>query len=307
MSVTIEQHQKRLEKLSIAELRLEYEKVFGEITTARHARHIIKRILWQMQANLYGGLSQDTLKRANELADLNRLRITSPRLKPPSKNAQTVSRPLPQAITGNQSDIASGTQLERMYKGQRIVATIMENGVRWEHSRLQVASPKTARHAGHESRLVPLFPELRPFLEAVWDAAEPGQKHIITRYRNPGGNMRTQLARIVKRAGLEPWPRIFHNLRSSRQTELEETFPSHVVCKWIGNSPQVARKHYLQLTDEHFRRAIESETKSGAKSGAARARGGSRQVASRGCCAFTSPCTQGRCATSGASMRQGAK
>ena len=150
MSVTIEQHQKRLEKLSIAELRLEYEKVFGEITTTRHGRHIIKRILWQMQANLYGGLSEEALKRANELADLNRLRQTSPRLKPPSENAQTVSRPLPQAITGNQSDIAPGTQLERMYKGQRIVVTIMENGVRWNgelyRSLSAVAKAVTGNH-----------------------------------------------------------------------------------------------------------------------------------------------------------------
>ena len=29
----------------------------------------------------------------------------------------------------------------------------------------------------------------------------------------------------------------------------------HVVCSWIGNTPAVARKHYLQTTEEHFRRA----------------------------------------------------
>ena len=33
------------------------------------------------------------------------------------------------------------------------------------------------------------------------------------------------------------------------------TIPSHVVCNWIGNSPQAARKHYLQTIDEHFDRA----------------------------------------------------
>ena len=71
----------------------------------------------------------------------------------------------------------------------------------------------------------------------------------------------TQLTRIVKRAGLEPWPRIFHNMRSSRQTEQAEKLPSHVVCKFMGNSLQVAQKHYLQVTDEHF----EWATKSGAQ------------------------------------------
>jgi hypothetical protein len=131
MDVTIEQHRKRLEQLSITELRLEYEQVFGEITTSRHARHIIKRILWQMQANRYGGLSESALKQARKLADPTQLRLTAPRLIPVSDDAQTVNRLLPQAITARMSDLVPGTQIERMYKGQKIVATIMENGVRF--------------------------------------------------------------------------------------------------------------------------------------------------------------------------------
>ncbi len=43
--------------------------------------------------------------------------------------------------------------------------------VDWEHNRLHISSPKTARHAGHESRIIPLFPELRPYLETVFDDA----------------------------------------------------------------------------------------------------------------------------------------
>jgi len=39
---------------------------------------------------------------------------------------------------------------------------------------------------------------------------------------------------------------------------LEERFPSHVVCAWLGNSVQVARKHYLQVTDEHFEQALQN-------------------------------------------------
>jgi len=118
-----------------------------------------------------------------------------------------------------------------------------------------------------------------PHLEAAWEAAEPGTEYVIDRYCNMGGNLRTQLRRIIKRAGLAPWPRIFRNLRSSRQTELKETFPSHVVCKWIGNSPQVARKHYLQTTEEHFERA----TKSGAVSGALVAQNAAQRVHAPNC------------------------
>ena len=32
----------------------------------------------------------------------------------------------------------------------------------------------------------------------------------------------------------------------------------HVVCAWIGNSQNVAAKHYLQVTDEHYASAAQN-------------------------------------------------
>ena len=125
----------------------------------------------------------------------------------------------------------------------------------WDRDRFTVTSSKTEHHEGHETRVVPIYPELRPYLEQVFDDAEPGTEHVITRYRDTNSNLRTQLNRIIRCAGLEPWPKLFQNLRATRQTELEEQFGSHVACKWIGNSERIARKHYLQVTDEHYRRA----------------------------------------------------
>jgi hypothetical protein len=77
------------------------------------------------------------------------------------------------------------------------------------------------------------------------------------------------LLRILAKAHVKPWPKLFQNLRATRETELTDRFPIHVVCEWIGNSEVVARKHYLQVTDEHFDQATE---KSGAESGAASSR-----------------------------------
>lgn len=122
----------------------------------------------------------------------------------------------------------------------------------WENGRIRVHSPKTEHHVGGESRMIPLFPELRPYLDRLFDKADEGPEHIITRYRDRTQNLRTHLERIIKRAGLKPWPKLFQNLRSTRETELAETFPMHVVCAWIGNSQAVAAKHYLQVTDSHF-------------------------------------------------------
>jgi len=61
---------------------------------------------------------------------------------------------------------------------------------------------------------------------------------------------------MVEKAGLTVWPKLFQNLRSTRETELAELYPVQVVCAWIGNSPAVAAKHYLQVTDEHFSKAV---------------------------------------------------
>jgi len=128
----------------------------------------------------------------------------------------------------------------------------------WEHDRMTVASPKTERHAGKESRVVPIFPELRPYLDAVFAEAKDGDEFVITRYRNPAVNLRSQLQKIIRRAGVVQWPKLWHNLRASRQTELAETYPAHVVCAWIGNSLDVAQEHYLQVTEAHFAKAVQN-------------------------------------------------
>ncbi|MBD3675155.1 MAG: site-specific integrase [Planctomycetaceae bacterium] len=106
--------------------------------------------------------------------------------------------------------------------------------------------------------MIPIFPEIRPYLDEVWEQAEDEAEYVITRYRERNSNLRTQLKRIIKKAGLKPWPKLFHNLRSTRETELAEQFPMHTVCSWIGNSQLIAAKHYLQVTEDHFQEALQN-------------------------------------------------
>ena len=129
------------------------------------------------------------------------------------------------------------------------------NDIDWEHDRIHVRSPKTEHLKGGASRTIPLFPELRPYLEEQFERAEPGTVRVIGRARGPNSNLRTQFTRILEAANIPAWPKLFHNLRASRETELADEFPIHVVCEWIGNSPDVARKHYFTVTDDHFAKA----------------------------------------------------
>ncbi len=130
--------------------------------------------------------------------------------------------------------------------------------VDWEHNRFTVHSPKTARK-GKPTRLVPIFRELRPYLDAVWEQVEPGTPGtapVITRYRDRNSNLRTQLERIIRRAGREPWEKLFQNLRATRATELvNEGWPEYKVCKWLGHIEAVAKKHYWQVTDDDYQQA----------------------------------------------------
>ena len=53
------------------------------------------------------------------------------------------------------------------------------------------------------------------------------------------------------------------NLRSSRETELVEQFPAHLVAYWMNHSTRIAQKHYLQVTDEHYHRATSCKVADG--------------------------------------------
>ncbi len=143
--------------------------------------------------------------------------------------------------------------------------------VDWANNRMVVHSPKTEHHAGGDVRIIPIFPELLTHLREVFERAAPGTAFVITRYRSANSNLRTQLNRIIKRAGLVPWPKLFQNLRATRETELADIYPEHVVCKWIGNSRVVARKHYFQVTEEHFAKAVGSTVKQAAQNAARQA------------------------------------
>lgn len=122
----------------------------------------------------------------------------------------------------------------------------------WDKGRMTVRSPKTANHEGHAMRVVPIAPELRPILQSLFDNAEEGAEAVVPRLGDPGINLRTQFHRIIARAGLTAWPRLFHNLRGSCATDWVERFPAHVVAGWLGHSPMIAAQHYLQTRDAHF-------------------------------------------------------
>lgn len=149
--------------------------------------------------------------------------------------------------------------------------------VDWERNRLIVPTPKLEHLPGRSFRVMPLFPIVREYLAEMFELAPDGAEYVFPddwRRRAQGSNgwgganFRSVLAKIARRAGLTPWPRLWHSLRASCESDLAASFPLPAVTKWLGNTPTVAMRHYIDPTDELFDKAANWSPASAAKSAA---------------------------------------
>ena len=142
---------------------------------------------------------------------------------------------------------------------------------------MSIPEPKVEHHEGRGIRSCPIFPEVRPILYEFFEifgdksdyvvaaplsrAAAQGIRHIpcavlkiesVTHRPLADGKAECACYFGPRVSG---WPRLFHSMRASRQTELQREFPLHVVCSWLGNSPRTAQQSYLLVTEDDFAKA----------------------------------------------------
>ncbi|TVQ32440.1 MAG: site-specific integrase [Phycisphaeraceae bacterium] len=165
--------------------------------------------------------------------------------------AETVDRLIDESPDGRWRAVFALTRFAGLRCPSELVALNWAD-VDWGGGRLTVRSPKTAHHGGdHAVRVVPLAPKVRDILLRLFDDAEPGEDRMLAGL-DSATNLRTHALRLMARAGVTPWPRLFQNLRASCETDWADQAPGHVVARWLGHSPTIAAKHYLHLRDEHF-------------------------------------------------------
>ena len=144
------------------------------------------------------------------------------------------------------------------YGGLRIPSEISRltwADIDWAGRCFTLHVPKKEHIDGHETRVVPIFPEVEPYLRQAFDEAPAGSLHVLpTRFHNEG-YVYAGVKRAVKLVGVEKWPKLLQNLRASRETELMLQYPAHIVHAWLGNSKEVAEDHYLMVTPEDILRA----------------------------------------------------
>ena len=128
-------------------------------------------------------------------------------------------------------------------------------GLKWEHiawdaKRISiVGSSKTEHHAKRQVRIVPLFPEIEKELLKLHLEAEEGAEYVFPALR-ANSNLRTTLEKIIRRAGVKTWPKLWQNLRSSGATDFARSVPSHIAASICGHTEEIAKEHYWKVGDE---------------------------------------------------------
>jgi hypothetical protein len=126
MEKSVAREMYQLRKMTVPQLRERYAEVTGEATKSRHKDFLVRRIIWHMQANAMGGLSERARQRAMELAEDADVRLTAPKVPvEPQPNRTKVGKletshddrlPLP------------GATLTREYKGDLIEVPVRDDG-----------------------------------------------------------------------------------------------------------------------------------------------------------------------------------
>jgi integrase len=142
------------------------------------------------------------------------------------------------------------------------VLTLKWSDVDFTIGKMTITAPKNQHHEGGGIRICPLFPEVREAIETLPRVDEyvidkPAYRKAADTVKGwANANLRTQLLKHLEAAEVKPWPRLFHSMRASRQTEIEQEFGLPAACAWLGNTEKVAKENYLMVFEADWKKAI---------------------------------------------------
>jgi hypothetical protein len=119
----------RLRQMSVAELRQEWERVYGEPARSSHKDFLFRRLAWEVQARAHGGLSDAAMTRLDEHGEDAWNHATSRRLRAHDAEPATPARPEPKVTRiCDARQLTPGTVLTRQYHGHEIRVVALEDG-----------------------------------------------------------------------------------------------------------------------------------------------------------------------------------
>ena len=132
MTLDIDQQITALRQMTVPQLRIQHQELFGEPPRSAHKQHLVRRIVWRIQALAEGDLSERARRRAAELACDADLRIRAPRRRHSNASQRTGRpnghRPHGPLLLRDPRLPMPGTLLVRSYRGEIRQVKVLEQG-----------------------------------------------------------------------------------------------------------------------------------------------------------------------------------
>lgn len=147
MSIDVAAELAALHQMTVKQLKHRYAEVVGERARSGNKAWLTKRIIWRIQANAYGDLSERARQRANELANDADIRLKAPPERklpaPPAANVQAAI-----SVSGDPRLPVPGTELIRKYKGRTYRVMVLRDGFKYGNEFLPSLSAVAERITG---------------------------------------------------------------------------------------------------------------------------------------------------------------
>lgn len=131
MTLNVTKEMAALGCMTVGQLRTRYADVHGEPTRSFHREFLIRRIVWRMQAQAEGDLTERARRRAAEIANDADIRLRPPpHLKLVGGDGGSVTGNL--RVSPIDRLPMPGSLLTREYRGQRITVRVLPKGFEYE-------------------------------------------------------------------------------------------------------------------------------------------------------------------------------
>lgn len=131
MPIDVDAALNSLNRMTVSQLRERYAEVFGEAARSFNKQHLIKRVVWRLQAMHEGDLSDRARRRARELSNDADLRIRPPADHMPENVNGMVATSTFRVVTDNRLPMV-GALLRRDYKGRTILVRVLPKGFEFD-------------------------------------------------------------------------------------------------------------------------------------------------------------------------------
>ena len=141
-----------LRRMTVSELRGEWQRLYGEPTRSRNKQFLYRRLAWRIQELQHGGLSDRAQSRIDELAPTGFTRARTPQ--PPQDAPEPV-----ETARGPQRDPrlpSPGTVIVKAYKGRELRLVVHDDHFELDGQAFQSLS-EAARHVTGARWNGPLF------------------------------------------------------------------------------------------------------------------------------------------------------